>query len=246
MLVAFFSMFGPVAEVKVVYDSITGLSRRFGFATFLHRETADVLKSMGTVSFMGRQMKLSETRGAEEGEAVLPLPPPLVAAAVRHASHGTPQFAHYMGGLQFAMPGGRQWPPPPPPPAPPPSRQATPPLPPQPPRQGTPPPPPPPPPPPSPPPRQPTPPLATPAAAPALGEKAERAPPAAAARGARVGAAARSAAPRAEGGRRGGASLQPAPLRQRGGGERKTALPKSPPRTTDEVPLPLPVPCTDS
>jgi RNA recognition motif-containing protein len=65
MMVAFFSMFGPVVEFKMVYDPTTGFSKRFGFAGFVHRETADVLKAMKTVTFMNHNISLSKVRPSE-------------------------------------------------------------------------------------------------------------------------------------------------------------------------------------
>lgn len=55
----FFSQWGPVSEVKIIYDS-KRVSKGYGFVTFHDAHSAAIVKSYGTVEFMGRQMNVGD------------------------------------------------------------------------------------------------------------------------------------------------------------------------------------------
>eukprot|EP00241_Pyramimonas_parkeae_P001642 CAMPEP_0114243784 /NCGR_PEP_ID=MMETSP0058-20121206/10980_1 /TAXON_ID=36894 /ORGANISM="Pyramimonas parkeae, CCMP726" /LENGTH=465 /DNA_ID=CAMNT_0001356659 /DNA_START=346 /DNA_END=1743 /DNA_ORIENTATION=+ len=55
----FFSQWGPVAEVKIIYDN-KRVSKGFGFVTFHDARSAAAVKSYGTVELMGRQMNVGD------------------------------------------------------------------------------------------------------------------------------------------------------------------------------------------
>mmetsp|Transcript_13950 Transcript_13950/g.29805 ORF Transcript_13950/g.29805 Transcript_13950/m.29805 type:complete len:547 (-) Transcript_13950:1020-2660(-) len=55
----FFSQWGPVAEVKIIYDN-KRVSKGYGFVTFHNLQTAALVKSCVKVEFMGRQMNVGD------------------------------------------------------------------------------------------------------------------------------------------------------------------------------------------
>lgn len=55
----FFSQWGAVSDVKIIYDS-KRVSKGYGFVTFHDATSAAIVKSYGTVEFMGRQMNVGD------------------------------------------------------------------------------------------------------------------------------------------------------------------------------------------
>jgi len=92
-LVYFFSQWGAVAEVKVIYDN-NNVSKGFGFVTFTEAQTASLVKSYGTVEFMGRQMNVGDAmRGASSsGRGRTPHSPHMLSPLLvpHHPTHTPP------------------------------------------------------------------------------------------------------------------------------------------------------------
>lgn len=54
------SEFGPVTDAKVIMDRETGKSKGFGFVTFASEEGAQAALAAGSISMMGRTVRLDE------------------------------------------------------------------------------------------------------------------------------------------------------------------------------------------
>lgn len=63
----FFSQWGPVVEVKIIYDN-QRVSKGYGFVTFHNLQTAALVKSYVTVEFMGRQMNVGDAMRGMAGQ----------------------------------------------------------------------------------------------------------------------------------------------------------------------------------
>jgi RNA recognition motif-containing protein len=58
-LASAFEQYGPVTDVKVIFDRETNRSRGFGFVTFENGDDANRAKSeLNETEFMGRQLKV--------------------------------------------------------------------------------------------------------------------------------------------------------------------------------------------
>eukprot|EP00238_Polyblepharides_amylifera_P008927 CAMPEP_0196580496 /NCGR_PEP_ID=MMETSP1081-20130531/28836_1 /TAXON_ID=36882 /ORGANISM="Pyramimonas amylifera, Strain CCMP720" /LENGTH=536 /DNA_ID=CAMNT_0041900375 /DNA_START=55 /DNA_END=1665 /DNA_ORIENTATION=+ len=59
-LIQFFSQFGSVDNVKIVYNTTTGVSKGFGFVTFTKPDVASSLKSQKKLDMYGRMIDVSD------------------------------------------------------------------------------------------------------------------------------------------------------------------------------------------
>lgn len=59
-LTQFFSQFGMVEQVKIIYDNATGVSKGFGFVTFIDQSSAQGLKMRRFVEFYGKKVDVGE------------------------------------------------------------------------------------------------------------------------------------------------------------------------------------------
>ena len=55
----FFSQYGPVARVRLIYDKETGASKRYGFVEFAHPEIAATVKDLRNLQFQGRTIDVN-------------------------------------------------------------------------------------------------------------------------------------------------------------------------------------------
>lgn len=72
LMMAFFSVFGPVCEFKIVYDPVTGDSRRFGFVGFVSPYTAEFMRQLGAVEFLSQTLTLGPVRETQKQNSNLP------------------------------------------------------------------------------------------------------------------------------------------------------------------------------
>ena len=55
----FFSQYGPVARVRLIYDKETGASKRYGFVEFAHPEIAAAVKDLRNLQFQNRTIDVN-------------------------------------------------------------------------------------------------------------------------------------------------------------------------------------------
>ena len=55
----FFSQYGPVVRVRLIYDKETGASKRYGFVEFAHPEVAAAVKDLRNLQFQGRTIDVN-------------------------------------------------------------------------------------------------------------------------------------------------------------------------------------------